>query len=54
MQTTTRLMVNSTIGLLGFINVASDVPRKAGLRPDAGLLGGSRRPLSGIADTGPL
>jgi phospholipid-binding lipoprotein MlaA len=28
MQTTTRLMVNSTIGLLGFIDVASDVPRK--------------------------
>ena len=28
MQTTTRLAVNSTIGLLGFINVASDVPRK--------------------------
>ena len=27
MHTTTRLMVNSTIGLAGFINVASDVPR---------------------------
>ena len=27
MNTTTRLAVNSTIGLLGFINVASDVPR---------------------------
>jgi phospholipid-binding lipoprotein MlaA len=27
MNTTTRLVVNSTIGLLGFINVASDVPR---------------------------
>ena len=28
MNTTTRLMVNSTVGLLGFIDVASDVPRK--------------------------
>jgi phospholipid-binding lipoprotein MlaA len=27
MHTTTRLLVNSTIGLAGFINVASDVPR---------------------------
>jgi phospholipid-binding lipoprotein MlaA len=27
MNTTTRLAVNSSIGLLGFINVASDVPR---------------------------
>jgi phospholipid-binding lipoprotein MlaA len=27
MNTTTRLAVNSTIGLAGFINVASDVPR---------------------------
>jgi phospholipid-binding lipoprotein MlaA len=27
MNTMTRLMVNSTIGLAGFINVASDVPR---------------------------
>ncbi len=27
MHTTTRLVVNSTIGLAGFINVASDVPR---------------------------
>ena len=27
MNTTTRLLVNSTIGLAGFINVASDVPR---------------------------
>ena len=27
MNTATRLMVNSTIGLAGFINVASDVPR---------------------------
>jgi len=27
MHTTTRLMVNSTIGLAGFINVARDVPR---------------------------
>jgi phospholipid-binding lipoprotein MlaA len=28
LNTTTRLLVNSTIGLLGFIDVASDVPRK--------------------------
>jgi len=28
MNTTTRLAVNSTVGLLGFIDVASDVPRK--------------------------
>jgi phospholipid-binding lipoprotein MlaA len=28
MNTTTRLAVNSTIGLLGFIDVAGDVPRK--------------------------
>ncbi len=27
MNTTTRLFINSTIGLLGFIDVASDVPR---------------------------
>ena len=27
MHTTTRLLVNSTIGLAGFINVANDVPR---------------------------
>jgi phospholipid-binding lipoprotein MlaA len=28
MNTTTRLMINSTVGLLGFIDVASDVPKK--------------------------
>jgi len=28
LETTTRLVINSTVGLLGFINVASDVPRK--------------------------
>ena len=27
MNTTTRLLVNSTIGLLGFLDIASDVPR---------------------------
>jgi phospholipid-binding lipoprotein MlaA len=28
MQTTARLMINSTVGLLGFIDVASDIPRR--------------------------
>lgn len=28
LNTTTRLALNSTVGLLGFINIASDVPRK--------------------------
>lgn len=28
LQTTTRLLINSTVGLLGFLDIASDVPRK--------------------------
>lgn len=28
LQTTTRLLLNSTVGLLGFLDIASDVPRK--------------------------
>jgi len=27
MNTTTRLLINSTVGLLGFVNIADDVPR---------------------------